>query len=145
MKVLRILTLTGILALAGCTGAMTFDQHLRQLEGHPVNDADLMLGHHADGQYQDGTDTVFVWQDHKVESILGGANLQNGYQIGNTASNGNSLIWGGVVMDTCVIRATTNDGIIKRIRYEGSVNGCETIYGYHKEPLGMNGGNGHLH
>lgn len=123
-------TLFVALILSACAGPMSFDQRLRQLEGRPVNDADLMLGSHADGEYRDGANTVYVWQDHKTNSVFG-SSVAGGHRI-----LGGDMIWGGIVTHTCVIRATTYDGIIQKIRFEGNPGGCETIHGNRREPLG---------
>ncbi len=131
MKALSLTCLTAVLVLAACAGPMSFDQHLRQLEGKPVNDADLMLGHHADGHYKDGANIVYVWQDYKANSVFGSNVTNGGHRI-----LGGDVVWAGIVTNSCVIRASTYDGIIKKITYEGNPGGCETIYGRKQEPLG---------
>jgi hypothetical protein len=135
MKAIALIPLAAILALSACAGVKTFDQHLRQLEGKPVNDADLLLGHHADGEYRSGNDTVYVWQKQDVESIFGPAVTSGGYRLGSPsqAMGGSAMIWSGIQLNSCVIRATTNDGIIKKITFEGNPGGCETVYGFRRD------------
>ncbi len=139
MRGLRMMGLLAVLGLSACAGGMTFDQHLRQLEGKPVNDADLMLGRHSTGQYQDGNATVYVWQARDAESIFGrSVSSGRGYGLGSPMDDGHELLLSGVQLHSCVIRARTMDNIIQRVTYEGNPGGCETIYGYKRKPLGVN-------
>ena len=139
MKRLSAFLLIAVLALAGCAGARTFDQSLRALEGHPVNDVALALGGPPAGQYQDGPAIVYVWKDSLRESVFGPAVTRGrGYKLGRSMNNKAALMWSGIEHHSCVVRATTMGGIVQRVTLEGNPGGCETIHGYRKEPLGRN-------
>jgi len=135
----RLLILASVLLLSACAGVQTFDQHIKSLEGHPVNDAAIMLNQKHTGEYKQGDATVYVWQGSYSESVFDRSTYHQtgtGIQIGNMAANGNIFLLSGIQYDSCVIRATTLDGIIQRITFEGNPGGCETVYGWKKHPMG---------
>lgn len=132
-----LLALAGLLTLSACAGARTFDQDLRALQGHPVNDAAIKFGQGHTGEYRQGDATVYVWKSSQRKSIFGDAVTKGrGYQLGGTAADGSGVYWTGIQHNQCVIRATTTDGIIRKITSEGNPGGCETIYGYRRQELG---------
>lgn len=134
---MRALVILSLVMLTACAGARSFDQDLRQLEGRPVNDAAIMLGGPHTGSYKQGNATVYVWQGYKRESIFGpGVSKGRGYRLGSPMDDGSGLYWTGIEHYRCVIRATTTDGIVRKITMEGNPSGCETIYGGKREPLG---------
>jgi len=135
----KLLACILVLTLTACAGAHTWDQTRNGLVGKPINDADILYGH-PDGEYRKGDTITYVWQDRKSESVFGPSVTSGaGYRLGRPLNNGSEFLWSGIEYYTCVIRATTRDGLITKITSEGNPGGCETIHGHRRMPPGKQG------
>lgn len=138
-KIAATFALVLTLALASCAGAApTWENNLGQLVGKPANDADIFLRSHPTGDYAKGDARVYVWQGHNTESIFGPSVTRgSGLQIGRATSLGTEFYLSGIQYDTCVVKATVLDGIIREIHSEGSAPaGCREVYGKRHRELG---------